>query len=192
MQNLKQRIDAILETVIRHRRWLHAHPEPSGQEKNTASYIAAALREIGLQPTENVGGYGVVAVINGRKDGRCVGLRADFDALSIQEKTGLPFASKNPGISHACGHDVHTAMLLGVAEVLNGMKEEFAGSVKLIFRLASITSRFTTIILPSLYGQIVLFTEHCRLENQMGQSCRAYRYGKPNDIEKQCKKKHGS
>lgn len=89
---------------------------------------------MGLDPIENVGGYGVVAIIEGRKGGKCVGLRADFDALSIQEETGLPFASKNPGISHACGHDVHTAMLLGVAEVLIGMKEEFAGTVKLIFQ----------------------------------------------------------
>lgn len=130
----KERIACVQDSVIAHRRWLHAHPELSGQERNTAAYIAAALRNMGLAPTENVGGCGVVAIIEGRKGGKCVGLRADFDALSIREETGLPFASENPGISHACGHDVHTAMLLGLAEVLSGMKEEFAGTVKLIFQ----------------------------------------------------------
>ena len=131
---LKERIALAQDSVIAHRRWLHAHPELSGQEKETAAYIADALRKMGLDPKENVGGYGVVAVIKGRKGGKCVGLRADFDALSIQEETGLPYASKNPGISHACGHDMHTAMLLGVAEVLSGMKGEFTGAVKLIFQ----------------------------------------------------------
>lgn len=131
---LKDRIALVKDSVIAHRRWLHAHPELSGQEKETAAYISAALRKLGLHPIENVGGYGVVAVIEGRKGDKCVGLRADFDALSIQEETGLPFASENPGVSHACGHDVHTAMLLGVAEVLNGMKEEFTGAIKLIFQ----------------------------------------------------------
>lgn len=134
MVNLENRINSVLDTVIGHRRWLHAHPELSGQEKDTAAYIASALRNIGLNPIENVGGYGIVAVIEGRKGGKYVGLRADFDALSIQENTGLPFASKKTGISHACGHDVHTAILLGVAEVLNGMKDAFTGSVKLIFQ----------------------------------------------------------
>ena len=134
MINLENRINAILDSAIKHRRWLHAHPELSGQEKDTAAYIASALRDIGLNPTENIGGYGITAVIEGRKGGKCVGLRADFDALSIQENTGLPFTSKIPGICHACGHDVHTAILLGVAEVLNNMQDEFSGSVKLIFQ----------------------------------------------------------
>lgn len=131
---LKERIALAQDSVIAHHRWLHAHPELSGQEKETAAYIADTLRKMGLDPIENVGGYGVVAVIEGHKDGKCVGLRADFDALSIQEGTGLPFASENPGISHACGHDMHTAILLGAAEVLSGMTEEFTGAVKLIFQ----------------------------------------------------------
>ena len=131
---LQHRIDIVQNTVIAHRRWLHAHPELSGREKETAAYIADVLRNMGLDPIENVGGYGVVAVIEGREGGKCVGLRADFDALSIQEETGLPFASKNQSIMHACGHDVHTAMLLGAAMVLNGMKEEFTGTIKLIFQ----------------------------------------------------------
>ena len=132
--DLETRIDGVWDTAIRHRRWLHAHPEISGQEKETSAYIASALRSMGITPVENVGGYGVTAVIEGRKGSKCVGLRADFDALSIQEKTGLPFASENPGVCHACGHDVHTAMLLGAAQILKDMKEEFSGSVKLIFQ----------------------------------------------------------
>ena len=132
--HLADRINAVKDTVVEHRRWLHAHPELSGQERETAAYIATALRKLGLEPTENVGGHGVVAVIEGRKGDKCVGLRADFDALPIQEETGLSFASENPGVSHACGHDVHTAMLLGAAEVLVNMKEAFAGKIKLIFQ----------------------------------------------------------
>ena len=111
------------ETVMDHYRWLHAHPELSGQEKETAAYIAAKLREMGLEPTENVGGYGVTAVIWGRDSGKCVGLRADIDALPITECTGLPFSSQNPGVMHACGHDTHAAMLLGSALVLRWLCE---------------------------------------------------------------------
>lgn len=131
---LKALIDSVWDSVTEHRQWLHAHPEPSGQEKETAAYIAAALRKIGLAPTENIGGYGVTAVIEGSKPGKCAGLRADFDALPVQEQTGLPFASENPGVCHACGHDVHTAMLLGTAEVLYAIKDQFSGCVKFIFQ----------------------------------------------------------
>ena len=127
-------INQVYDTAVAHRRWLHAHPEVSGQEKNTAAYIADALRKIGLTPTENVGGYGVTALIHGCRPGKCIGLRADFDALNQQEQTDLPFASENPGVFHGCGHDMHTAMLLGVAEVLYSLRDEMVGSVKLIFQ----------------------------------------------------------
>ncbi len=131
---LAELMDQVFDTVVAHRRWLHAHPEVSGQEKNTAAYIAEALRKIGLMPTENVGGYGVTALIEGKRPGKCVGLRADFDALSQQEDTGLPFASENPGVFHGCGHDMHTAMLLGVAQILYELRDQMVGSVKLIFQ----------------------------------------------------------
>lgn len=124
------------ESMRRHRRWLHEHPELSGEEKESAAYIAAALRDMGLTPTEGVGGYGVTALIEGAKPGRCIALRADFDALPIEECTGLPFSSRNPGVCHACGHDMHAAMLLGAAYVLHSCREDFAGSVKLIFQPA--------------------------------------------------------
>ena len=120
--------------VIHHYHWLHAHPELSGQEKESAAYIAAELRKLGLEPTENVGGYGVTAVIQGRGPGKCIGLRADFDALPGTERTGLPFASQNPGALHSCGHDTHAAMLLGMAQVLLELRDSFDGCVKLIFQ----------------------------------------------------------
>lgn len=122
------------QTMLAHWKWLHAHPELSGQEEQTAAYVADQLRGMGLEPREHVGGYGVVALIKGAKPGRCLALRADMDALPIAEATALPFASTNPGVMHACGHDAHTAMLLGAAYVLTQMKDELCGSVKLIFQ----------------------------------------------------------
>ena len=134
MIELENKITSVWDGMVKHRRWLHENPELSGQEKNTAAYIAKCLREMGLEPTENVGGYGVTAVIEGKAPGKCLGLRADFDALEIQEQTGLAYASRNPGVSHACGHDTHTAMLLGTAQILNEMRDQFCGSVKLLFQ----------------------------------------------------------
>ena len=134
MKNLETRIDSIWDTITENRRWLHQHPELSGQEKHTAAYIAQRLREMGLSPEENVGGYGVTAVIAGRTGGKCIGLRADFDALSQQEDTGLPFASLTPGVCHACGHDLHTAMLLGAARILCDLRDQFSGAIKLVFQ----------------------------------------------------------
>ncbi len=137
---MKERIEELIkkykETVVEHYHYLHAHPELSGQEKETAAYIANELRKMGLEPTEGVGGYGVVALIKGNGEGKCVGLRADFDALPIQEETDLPFASTVPGVMHACGHDVHASMLLGCAYVLNELKDSFNGCVKLVFQPA--------------------------------------------------------
>ena len=134
MGEVRQRIAACTEQVIEHRRWFHAHPELSGKETQSAAYIADALRAMGLEPQTGVGGNGVVALIEGRGPGKCVALRADFDALPLQETTGLPYASQNPGVMHACCHDTHAAMLLGAAQVLSGMRDEFDGCVKLIFQ----------------------------------------------------------
>lgn len=122
------------DTVVKHYHWLHAHPELSGEEKETAAYVATQLRAMGLEPKENVGGYGVTAVIHGRGAGKCIGLRADMDALSMTEQTGLPFASEVPGVMHGCGHDTHVAMLLGTAMILNELRDTFNGCVKLIFQ----------------------------------------------------------
>jgi len=126
--------DSYENEIINWRRWIHAHPELSGREEKTAAFIAQTLRDMGISPQENVGGYGVVGLIKGKGPGRCVALRADFDALPIPEETGLPFASENAGVSHSCGHDMHTAMLLGAARILMDMRESFSGTVKLIFQ----------------------------------------------------------
>jgi len=134
MTKVKNIIDSVWENVLSYRKWLHAHPELSGQEKNTADYIFKVLSDMGLNPTANIGGYGVTAVIEGKGEGKCLALRADFDALPLNENTELPFSSENEGVFHACGHDMHTAMLLGATEVLLSLRDEFSGKIKLIFQ----------------------------------------------------------
>ncbi len=136
MKDVKALINSYLDKIVSYRRHIHENPELSHEETQTAAFIAETLKGMGLEPQMGVGGNGVVALINGAKPGKCVGLRADFDALPIQEVTGLPFSSKNDGVCHACGHDMHTAMLLGAAHVLNDLKDEFNGCVKLVFQPA--------------------------------------------------------
>ncbi len=121
--------------VVQWRRDFHAHPELSNREERTGRVVAELLREIGVDQVETgVAGHGVVALIRGGKPGPTVALRADMDALPITEQTGLPYASTNDGVMHACGHDAHTAMLLGAAKVLVQMRDATAGTVKLIFQ----------------------------------------------------------
>jgi len=115
---------------------IHAHPEIGMEEKRTSALVAAKLREWGLEVTEDVGRFGVVATLKGRLPGqRAIGLRADMDALLIPEATGLPYASTTPGTMHACGHDGHTAMLLGAAKYLS-QHRDFGGTVQFIFQPA--------------------------------------------------------
>jgi len=120
--------------AVEARRHLHQHPELSYQEKETSAYVAARLREMDVPFTEGVGGYGIKAVIGGGKPGKTIALRADMDALPIQEETGLPFASQTPGVMHACGHDVHTASLLATARALKQIEADLPGRVVLIFQ----------------------------------------------------------
>ena len=128
--------EKFMEQVISWRRDIHSHPELSQHEERTAGLVASVLESLGLEVTRNVGGYGVVGLLRGKCEGRTVGLRADMDALPLDEATGLPYASQTPGVMHACGHDTHTAMLLGAACVLAGMREELRGNVKFIFQPA--------------------------------------------------------
>lgn len=120
---------------------IHAHPELGLEEVRTAALVAAKLREWGVEVTEGVGITGVVGVIRGTRPvgasnrERAIGLRADMDALAIIEQTGVAYASENPGVMHACGHDGHTAMLLGAAKYLT-RNRDFAGTVNLIFQPA--------------------------------------------------------
>ncbi len=123
------------------RRDIHAHPELGLEEVRTAALVAAKLREWGVEVTEQVGVTGIVGVIRGTRPvgpsnrERAIGLRADMDALAIIEQTGVPYASENPGVMHACGHDGHTTMLLGAAKYL-ARNRDFAGTVNLIFQPA--------------------------------------------------------
>ncbi|MCL1874633.1 MAG: M20 family metallopeptidase [Synergistaceae bacterium] len=123
--------------VVEWRRAIHSQPELSAEEEKTAALVARVLTSLGLDVRVNVGGHGVVGLLKGGKgDGKVIALRADMDALPLQEDTGLPFASTVPNIMHACGHDTHTAMLMGTACVLSEMKDELEGSVKFIFQPA--------------------------------------------------------
>lgn len=134
MDIVKELLAKHWDEAMRHRRWLHENPDLSHMEEKSSAYIAAALREIGLEPQEGIGGYGVTAMIEGKGPGKCVGLRADFDALPVTENTGLPYSSKVPGVAHACGHDAHSGMLLAAAMVFNDMRDQFNGSIKLVFQ----------------------------------------------------------
>ncbi|ULQ52730.1 M20 metallopeptidase family protein [Flavihumibacter fluvii] len=120
--------------IIENRRHLHANPELSYQEKNTSAYIKSCLDELGIS-WKPMAETGVVAVITGElASDKVVALRADIDALPINELTNLPFRSNQAGVMHACGHDAHTASLLGVAFILQSLRNSFAGTVKLIFQ----------------------------------------------------------
>lgn len=123
------------EYVIAMRREIHANPEACLKEFNTSKRIKEELDKIGI-PYKGCAGTGVVGTIVGGKPGKTVGLRADIDALEITELNDLEFKSKNEGIMHACGHDGHTAMLLGAAKALNEIKSEINGTVKLLFQPA--------------------------------------------------------
>jgi amidohydrolase len=121
--------------VISFRRHLHSNPELSYQEFNTAKFIAAQLRSFGINPQEGIAGTGVVALIEGKNSTKkTIALRADIDALPITELNSAEYKSKNVGVMHACGHDVHTSSLLGTAKILNEIKDQFEGSIKLIFQ----------------------------------------------------------
>ncbi|WP_044563084.1 amidohydrolase [Azospirillum sp. B4] len=130
--------------IIAWRRDIHEHPELGNQETRTAALVAKHLKSLGLEVRTGVAKTGVVAVLKGGKPGPVVALRADMDALPVTEQVDLPFASKvktqyngaEVGVMHACGHDTHVAMLMGVAEVLAGMKDQLPGTVKFIFQPA--------------------------------------------------------
>ena len=121
--------------VIEMRRTIHRHPEPGTQEFKTAALIRGELEKMGI-PYEEKYVTGTVATIKGNNPGKTVALRADIDALTLDDRTGCDYASEVPGMNHACGHDTHAAMLLGAAKILNEMKDEINGTVKLFFQPA--------------------------------------------------------
>jgi amidohydrolase len=125
----------LADTLTAWRRHIHAHPELTLHEKETAAFVCARLRELGVPFVAGIGGHGVVATISRGPSNRGVGLRADMDALPIAETSGLPHASTNPGVMHACGHDGHTTSLLGAAALLQ-QDTSWTGTVHLVFQPA--------------------------------------------------------
>jgi amidohydrolase len=130
-----QEIADLIPDLVALRRDLHAHPELAFQERRTAGIVAAALRQLGLEVHEGIGGTGVVGVLRSGSSGRSVGLRADMDALPIVEQGDRPYISRFAGVHHGCGHDGHTAMLLGAARQL-ARTRRFDGTVNFIFQPA--------------------------------------------------------
>lgn len=138
--NIKEKIKSLSikysKEIISLRRKIHQNPELAFEEYETSKLLFSRLKKLKVDNVKKIAGTGVVGLIEGRHSGNCVALRADTDALPIHEKTDLPFASKNPGKMHACGHDAHSAMLYGAAMILCDIKEHLSGKVKLIFQPA--------------------------------------------------------
>lgn len=130
---------ALSEELTRNRRALHRHPELGGEEHWTQAFLMERLREMGVEPITYPGMTCVVALIEGAHPGPCVGIRADMDALPVQEETGAAFQSEMPGCMHACGHDAHMAIALGAARLLLAHRSALHGSVKLLFEHAEET-----------------------------------------------------
>jgi amidohydrolase len=136
---LKKRIQQlaaeISSDVIGYRRHIHANPELSFEEYNTSAYVSQLLHSFGVKHETGIAGTGVVALIEGKNPtSKVIALRADMDALPIEEKNDVPYKSTNSGVMHACGHDVHTSSLLGTARILSQVTDQFEGTIKLIFQ----------------------------------------------------------
>lgn len=137
LSQIKDLAETLAPRLIEIRRHIHAHPELSGQEYQTAAYVAGVLSSCGIQVQEAVGKTGVVGNLQGNgTDNRILAIRTDMDALPIQERTSLEFASRKPGIMHACGHDMHTTVGLGVAMILSQLSEYLPGNVRFLFQPA--------------------------------------------------------
>ena len=136
MIDVNKEAEEIFEQLLACRRDFHRHPELGYELDRTAGIVATHLKSLRMEVTEQVGKTGVVGLLKGGKPGEVLAMRADMDALPIQEATGLEFSSEIPGVMHACGHDGHTAMLMGVAAILSKYREYIKGSVKFIFQPA--------------------------------------------------------
>src|SRR5262245_41789165 len=126
--------DALAQRLVEVRRDIHMHPELGNRETRTGALVAERLRALGLEVRYPVARTGVVAVLRGGRPGRVAAVRADIDALPIQERNDVAYRSTVPGVKHACGHDAHTSVVLGVAEVLAGLHDRLPGSVVFLFQ----------------------------------------------------------
>ncbi len=137
LEKIKSKSEEQFNSIVELRRHLHQHPELSFHEHNTSAFVAKQLEQTGVSYQDKIADTGLVAIIEGKNPTKkIIALRADMDALPIQEANDVPYKSVNVGVMHACGHDVHTSSLLGVAKILNDLKNEFEGTVKLIFQPA--------------------------------------------------------
>ncbi|WP_409341101.1 M20 family metallopeptidase [Paenibacillus sp. MBLB4367] len=136
MITIEQQLEQLFPDMVKRRRFLHQHPEVSYQEKETSAYVAKCLEELGIPVKRGERGYSVVGELKGAHPGPTVALRADMDALPIQDAKSVDYASKVPGVMHACGHDAHTTTLLAIAEVLSGRKDELKGTIRFLFQPA--------------------------------------------------------
>jgi amidohydrolase len=135
LEKVKSLSQQYSQEVIGLRRHLHANPELSYKEYDTAKFVAQTLRSFGIEPIEGIADTGLMAEIKGKNPGKkTIALRADMDALPITEANDVSYKSKNVGVMHACGHDAHTSSLLGTAKILNEVKEQFEGTVRLLFQ----------------------------------------------------------
>ena len=136
LEEIQGLIDEIFPDVVQIRRQIHMFPELRDETVKTASLVASVLEGAGVEIRRYIGGNGVVGLIQGKQEKPCVALRADMDALPIQEENDVPYRSRIDGVMHACGHDVHTAILAGVGMMLNSIRSQIPGTVKLIFQPA--------------------------------------------------------
>jgi amidohydrolase len=135
LDKIKNLSQSYSEQVVAYRRHLHANPELSYEEFNTVKYVEQQLRSFGVDSVESLATTGLVAEIKGKNPSKkTIALRADMDALPIEEAIDVPYKSKNPGVMHACGHDVHTSSLLGTAKILQAVKDDFEGTVRFLFQ----------------------------------------------------------
>tara|TARA_B100001250_G_scaffold360362_1_gene337778 strand:+ start:378 stop:1571 length:1194 start_codon:yes stop_codon:yes gene_type:complete len=135
--HIKEIASSIFPDIVSIRKWLHMHPELSFKEKETSKYICSILKKNNIYFINNIGGYGIVATVKGKNpDSKVIAFRADMDALPIEEKNEVDYKSIHKGVMHACGHDVHTSILIGTAIIINKLKEHLEGTIKFIFQPA--------------------------------------------------------
>lgn len=171
LEKWHQEVEHVYQQMVAWRRYLHEHPELPFHEENTSRMVGDILAGYGIEVERNVGGFGVVGILKGANPGPTIALRADMDALPIQEENEIPYKSKVPNVMHACGHDAHTATLLGVAKILSKYRDAINGTVKFIFQPAEEEAPGGAIRMIAdgvLEGVDVIFANHVLSSMRLG------------------------
>lgn len=171
LEKWHQEVEHVYPQMVAWRRYLHEHPELPFHEENTSRMVGDILAGYGIEVERNVGGFGVVGILKGANPGPTIALRADMDALPIQEENEIPYKSKVPNVMHACGHDAHTATLLGVAKILSKYRDALNGTVKFIFQPAEEEAPGGAIRMIAdgvLEGVDVIFANHVLSSMRLG------------------------